>query len=124
MSDQILASTYVKTKCNIEKLNINKDTKFLVLSKWGNNITINFNGNVISLSIDLFESCSKYDITEVVAVINDNYHSTVRKGQVGTIVEILGENRNVYEVEFCDDQGKTFYTAAIKEDDLLKLYFN
>lgn len=124
MISLISSGTYVKTKSDIDKLGIKKDTKFLVIDKWGNNISINFNGNIISLNIDSFEPCSKYDVTEVVAVINDAYNYTVRKGQVGTVVEVLGNNKDVYEVEFCDDEGKTLSTCAIKEDDLLKLYFD
>jgi hypothetical protein len=51
-------------------------------------------------------------------------YAEVKVGQVGTIVEVLGIYNDVYEVEFCDEQGRTLHQEAIKEKHLLKLYFN
>jgi hypothetical protein len=42
------------------------------------------------------------------------------RGQVGTIVEVLGPE--VFEVEFSDDNGRTYATVALKGSDLLRLY--
>ena len=40
------------------------------------------------------------------------------RGQVGTIVEVLGPE--VFEVEFSDDNGRTYATVALKGSDLLR----
>ena len=64
----------------------------------------------------------KFDITDSVAVLNDRCDD-VKMGQVGIIVEVFGINSDVYEVEFCDKDGRTLVTCAIEEEDLLKLYF-
>lgn len=39
---------------------------------------------------------------------------------MGTAVEILAEG--VVEVEFCNDQGRTYATAALQPDDLVRLH--
>lgn len=68
---------------------------------------------------DLFEVTSKYEITDAVVVI-----SGIKAGCIGTIVELLTDTFNVYEVEFCDDDGRTLYTAVFKEHELVKLQSN
>jgi len=42
-------------------------------------------------------------------------------GQVGTIVELLGDE--TFEVEFCDDKGKTYAMAAISASSLIALRY-
>jgi hypothetical protein len=44
---------------------------------------------------------------------------SLRRGQVGTIVELLAPG--VYEVEFSDDDGRTYASLAISEAQLLPL---
>ncbi len=46
-------------------------------------------------------------------------HGPVR-GQVGTIVEVLSPT--AAEVEFCDDQGKTYAVAALRSEELIRLH--
>ena len=41
-------------------------------------------------------------------------------GQVGTIVEPLGPN--VFEVEFCDNDGRTYALLALKTSQLMVLH--
>lgn len=41
-------------------------------------------------------------------------------GQVGTVVEVLAPN--VYEVEFTDNEGRTFAELALRADQLLVLH--
>ena len=41
-------------------------------------------------------------------------------GQVGTIV--MGLAPDVYEVEFCDSDGRTYALAPVKVGDLLRLH--
>lgn len=56
----------------------------------------------------------------VVALIEDLPHKGLKRGQVGTIVEDLAPG--VYEVEFSDDQGRTYASAALGGEQLLRLY--
>lgn len=91
---------------------------------WDNQIQIYYADQILSLNKDFFELSSKYDITDVVALACSGGYAVIKVGQVGTIVEVLGTYNDVYEVEFCDDQGRTIHQEAIKENHLLKLYFN
>ena len=93
-------------------------------SSWDNSIQIHYSGEILGLNKDFFELSSKYNITDVVALASPGGYAEVKLGQVGTIVEVLGTYNDVYEVEFCNDQGRTLHQEAIKENHLLKLYFN
>ena len=42
------------------------------------------------------------------------------RGQVGTIVEVLAPA--VFEVDFSDDEGQTYATAAVRAEQLLVLH--
>lgn len=42
-------------------------------------------------------------------------------GQVGAVVEVLAPD--VFEVEFSDNEGRTFAELALKADQLLVLYY-
>jgi hypothetical protein len=55
-----------------------------------------------------------------VALLRDLPESGLARGQVGTVVEILSPD--AVEVEFCDNQGRTYATAAIASDDLVRLH--
>jgi hypothetical protein len=59
-------------------------------------------------------------ILSVVAVLEDLPDSALHRGQVGTIVEQLGPG--VYEVEFSDDEGRTYASLALRADQLLQLH--
>jgi len=65
---------------------------------------------------------SKIEILDVVALIQDFDELGLVAGQVGTIVEQL--EQNVFEVEFCNDSGRTFAQAAFSSDSLLVLHYN
>ena len=41
-------------------------------------------------------------------------------GEVGAVVEVLAPN--VYEVEFCDDQGRAYAFASLRAEQLLVLH--
>jgi hypothetical protein len=45
---------------------------------------------------------------------------TITRGAVGAVVEILAPD--VFEVEFCDDQGRTLAFASLSEAQLLQLH--
>ncbi len=58
-------------------------------------------------------------LLDVVALIEDLPDEGLRRGQVGTIVELLGPG--IYEVEFSDNRGCTYGSAAIRAEQLLLL---
>jgi hypothetical protein len=60
-------------------------------------------------------------LLDVVALTKDLSHRKLRRGQVGTVVELL--DPGVFEVEFSDNDGRTFASLALKEDQLLVLYY-
>jgi hypothetical protein len=55
-----------------------------------------------------------------VAVLQDMPEKGLVRGQVGTVVELLAPS--VAEVEFIDDQGRTYATAALRSDELIRLH--
>jgi hypothetical protein len=60
------------------------------------------------------------EMHSVVALLEDLPEQGLVRGQVGTVVETwaLGD----YEVEFCDDNGKTYAMVALKAEQLMRLY--
>ncbi|HEY7336169.1 MAG TPA: DUF4926 domain-containing protein [Bryobacteraceae bacterium] len=59
-------------------------------------------------------------ILSVVALLEDLPSKGLVRGQVGTVVESWAPG--VYEVEFCDDTGKTYAMAALKAEQLIRLH--
>ena len=59
-------------------------------------------------------------LLDVVALAHDRPGDSLIRGQVGTIVEVLSPG--VYEVEFSDDQGKTYAMLPLSADDLIVLH--
>ncbi len=45
------------------------------------------------------------ELLDVVALVTDMPSRGLRRGQVGTVVELL--ESGVFEVEFCNDNGRT-----------------
>jgi hypothetical protein len=60
-------------------------------------------------------------LLDVVALTADLPGNGLLRGQVGTVVETLAPG--VFEVEFSDDQGRTYAQLAIKEQQLLVLHY-
>jgi hypothetical protein len=60
-------------------------------------------------------------LLDVVALTADLPEKRLLRGQVGTVVERLAAG--VVEVEFSDDQGKTYAQLAVKESQLLVLRY-
>jgi hypothetical protein len=58
---------------------------------------------------------------DVVALTVDLPERRLKRGQVGTVVELLAPG--VFEVEFSDDEGRTYAQAALREDQLLALHY-
>ena len=61
------------------------------------------------------------DILDVVAIVEDLPERGLYRGQVGTVVEILAPG--VFEVEFSDDEGRTYATTSLEADQLLALRY-
>ena len=58
-------------------------------------------------------------LLDVVALLSDMPAHGLLRGQVGTVVELLD---GAYEVEFSDDEGKTYAELALEPDQLLVLH--
>ena len=56
----------------------------------------------------------------MVALLEDVAGHGLLRGQVGTVVEWLAPR--VYEVEFSDDDGRTYATLSLRADQLLQLH--
>jgi len=62
----------------------------------------------------------KIKLLDTVALIEDLPERKLRSGEVGTVVEILAPD--VYEVEFCDDEGQTYAELALRGEQLITLH--
>jgi len=60
-------------------------------------------------------------LLDVVALLEDVPEVDLRRGQVGTVVELLAPD--VYEVEFADKNGHTKTSLAVRSDQLLVLHY-
>ena len=63
----------------------------------------------------------KISLFDVVAVLEDIPEKGVARGQVGTVVEPLADG--VFEIEFSDDEGRTYDTVALRADQLIVLHY-
>ena len=59
-------------------------------------------------------------LLNVVALTEDFPEKGLLRGQVGTVVEVLGSD--AFEVEFVDEAGQTYAQAALRTDQLLLLH--
>ena len=60
-------------------------------------------------------------VLDVVALVEDLPQLGLYRGQVGTIVELLSPD--VFEVEFSDDEGRTYAMLALRDEQLLLLHY-
>lgn len=60
------------------------------------------------------------ELLSEVAVLEDMLEKGLVRGQVGTIVELLAPS--VAEVEFSDDEGRTYAIAALRSEELIRLH--
>ncbi|HEX7079720.1 MAG TPA: DUF4926 domain-containing protein [Gammaproteobacteria bacterium] len=58
-------------------------------------------------------------LLDVVALLTDIPEHGLVRGQVGTVVELLS---GAYEVEFSDDEGRTYAQLALEPQQLLVLH--
>ena len=59
-------------------------------------------------------------LLDVVALVADLPSEGLRRGQVGTIVELLAPD--VYEVDFSDNHGRTYALTALRAEQVLLLH--
>ena len=59
-------------------------------------------------------------VLDTVALIEDLPGRKLKRGEVGTVVEILAPS--IYEVEFSDDDGETYAELALRRDQLVLLH--
>ena len=64
---------------------------------------------------------SQIELLDVVALTVDLPERGLAQGQVGTVVELLAPG--VYEVEFSDDEGRTYASLALRTEQLLVLHY-
>jgi hypothetical protein len=60
-------------------------------------------------------------LLDVIALTTDLPERGLCRGQVGTVVEVLAPG--VFEVDFSDDQGRTYAQLAIHHDQLMVLHY-
>jgi hypothetical protein len=60
-------------------------------------------------------------LLDVVALTVDLPDKSLLRGQVGTVVELLAPD--VFEVEFSDDEGRTYAQLALRNNQLLVLHY-
>lgn len=61
------------------------------------------------------------ELLDVVALTDDLPDRDLRRGQVGTVVELLAPD--IFEVEFSDDDGRTYASLALRVDQLMVLHY-
>jgi hypothetical protein len=62
----------------------------------------------------------KIKLLDTIALVEDIPSRKLKRGEVGTVVEILAPE--VYEVEFCDDEGQTYAELALRADQIISLH--
>lgn len=59
-------------------------------------------------------------LLDVVALVEDLPERGLRRGEVGSVVEVLAPD--VFEVEFSDNRGRTYASLALRSDQLMVLH--
>jgi len=60
------------------------------------------------------------EVHSVVALVEDLLTEGLVRGQVGTVVEIWAPG--VFEVEFSDENGRTYAMVALRAEQLMRLH--
>jgi hypothetical protein len=61
-------------------------------------------------------------LLDVVALTVDLPEYNLRRGQVGTVVEILAGGK-AFEVEFSDHDGRTYESIGLRPDQVMMLHY-
>jgi hypothetical protein len=62
------------------------------------------------------------NLFDMVALTVDVPEANLRRGQVGTVVELLADGA-AYEVEFSDRDGRTYESLGLQSHQIMPLYF-
>ena len=62
----------------------------------------------------------KIKLLDTIALVEDIPSRKLKRGEVGAVVEILAPE--VYEVEFCDDEGQSYAELALRADQIISLH--
>ena len=62
----------------------------------------------------------KVKLLDTIALLQDIPPRKLKRGEVGTVVEILAPG--VYEVEFSDDDGETYAELALRGNQIIPLH--
>ena len=62
----------------------------------------------------------KIKLLDTIALVEDIPSRKLKRGEVWTVVEILAPE--VYEVEFCDDEGQSYAELALRADQVISLH--
>ena len=62
----------------------------------------------------------KIRLLDTVALVDDLPERKLKRGEVGTVVEILAPD--VFEVEFSDDEGQTYAELALRAEQIIALH--
>ncbi len=65
----------------------------------------------------------RFQILDVVALTSDLPEVNLRRGQVGTVVEVLNGG-GAFEVEFCDRAGRTYASLGLRPDQVMLLRYS
>lgn len=63
-----------------------------------------------------------FKLLDVIALTEDIPEHHLRRGQVGTIVEVF-ENGRAFEVEFADQSGRTYESIGIEPSKMMVLQY-
>ncbi len=58
---------------------------------------------------------------DVVALTGDLPEQGLTRGQVGAVLEVL--EPGIFEVEFADDEGRSYAELALREEQLMVLHY-
>ena len=59
-------------------------------------------------------------LLDTVALLENIPERRLRRGEVGTVVEVLAPD--IYEVEFCDDEGQTYMEPVLRGNQIIALH--
>lgn len=65
---------------------------------------------------------SRIELLDVVALTVDLPEYNLYRGQVGTVVELLGGGA-AFEVEFSDRSGRTYESVGLRPEQIMVLHF-
>lgn len=60
----------------------------------------------------------KYKLFDVVVLNEDLSDEGLRAGMIGAVIDVYSQPVEGYEVEFCDEQGRTIAQLALSPDQI------